>query len=511
MTLPRLSRDLVLSAASAGRTDVRFPAPALLDLPERVVQFGTGALLRGLIEPLIDDANARGEFGGRILAFGSTGSGREQSLTHQDGLFTLAARGVVDGAQHGERRVVASLSRALTGDDGWREMIHLARNGLQLVFSNTTEAGFVLTDDDTGEGPIPRSFPGKLTSLLWEFALSHGFSWKSRLVVLPCELVENNGSRLREMVLELSRRQRLPARFDDWIRRGAVFCDTLVDRIVPGTPARPERMEEEAELGYRDTLLTVAEPYALFAIQASEEERGLLPFADDPRVVITSDITPYRERKLRLLNGTHTAMVPVALLCGCETVRQAVEDAEVGAFIRRVMLDEIAPFVAAPDAEGFAHAVLDRFANPHLRHAVADIALQQTMKLRVRVVPSILAHAAATGEAPASLAFAFAAYLRLARGDVQAQREAAGRPLPRDGQGARIHALWREAGDESPCTIARRACADAETWGADLTAVPGFVDKVAACLSRILAIGAPAALAQHLARASAAPLTAGSR
>lgn len=508
MTLPILSHAL-LADASATRTDVRFPAPELLDLPERVVQFGTGALLRGLIEPLVDAANARGEFDGRIVMVGQTGSGRDRAVNRQDGLFTLATRGLVDGEKRSERRVIASVSRALSAVDEWDEVLAVARDPhIRVVFSNTTEAGITLDESDAPGDAPPRSFPGKLTRFLWERANSFGFDRAAGVVILPCELITDNGTQLRRIVLELARRWELGDDFERWIDDVVPFCNTLVDRIVPGTPVEAEHAAEEAELGYRDELLTVSEDYALFAIEAGPGVRERLPFHGDPRVVITDDVSPYRERKLRLLNGTHTAMVPIALLCGCDTVRDAVEDEQVGRFIRRVMLDEIAPFVPAPDAERFAREVLDRFGNPFLRHAVADIALQQTMKLRVRVVPSVLAHAAATGEAPASLAFAFAAYLRFARGDLQREREAQGRALPRDGQGAHVRALWQAEGDDA-LAVARLACANTELWGTDLTAVPGFVERVAGCLARILSIGTPAALAQHLARASVTHLPAG--
>ncbi|HEX9939575.1 MAG TPA: tagaturonate reductase [Longimicrobium sp.] len=502
MTLPILSRALVTDASGV-RSDVRFPDPALLDLPERVVQFGTGALLRGLIEPLVDEANARGELGGRIVMVGQTGSGRDRAVNRQDGLFTLATRGLVDGEKRSERRVIASVSRALSAADEWEAVLACARDPrMRLVFSNTTEAGIALHEGDRADDAPPRSFPAKLTRFLWERAQAFGFDPSMGMVVLPTELITDNGRVLCELVLELAARWELGDEFERWIADAVPFCNTLVDRIVPGTPADDEHAKEEAELGYRDELLTVSENYALLAIEARPGVRERLPFGGDARVVVTDDISPYRERKLRLLNGTHTAMVPVALLCGCETVRDAVEDEQVGRFIRRVMLDEIAPFVPAPDAERFARDVLDRFGNPFIHHAVADIALQQSMKLRVRVVPSILAYSAETGEAPASLAFAFAAYLRFARGDLQREREAAGRALPRDDQGARVRALWEELGDDA-IAVARRACADAELWGADLSAVPGFVHRVAGCLTRILSIGTPAALAQHLARAAA--------
>ena len=510
MTLPPLSRALLASGVAL---DVRVPAHALRDLPERVVQFGTGALLRGLIEPLIDEAIDRGELDGRIVMVGQTGSGRDRAINRQDGLFTLVTRGLVDGEVRSERRVVASVSRALSAVDEWGEVLALARSPeLRIVFSNTTEAGLALDDDDRVDGVPPRSFPAKLTRFLWERAQAFDFSADGGLAILPTELVENNGAVLRELVLTLARRWALGDDFERWIEGSNEFLSTLVDRIVPGTPAEDEHAKEEADLGYRDALLTVAEDYALLAIEEGAGDAARLPFAGirggDIDVVVTRDISPYRERKLRLLNGTHTAMAPVALLCGCETVREAMEDAQVGAFIRRVMLDEIAPFVAAPDAERFAHEVLDRFANPFIRHAVADITLQQTMKLRVRLVPSILACAGETGQAPASLAFAFAAYLRFARGDLRRAREAAGRPLPRDDQGARVRALWPALGDDA-VAVARRACADAELWGADLSAVPGFADAVADDLVRMIALGVPAALAQH--NAAPAALTGSAR
>ncbi|HYH79489.1 MAG TPA: tagaturonate reductase [Longimicrobium sp.] len=496
MTPPILSRELVLSARSETRSDVRFPAPGLLDLPERVVQFGTGALLRGLVEPLVDDANVRGEFGGRIVMVGQTGSGRDRAVNRQDGLFTLVARGLVDGEPRSERRVVASVSRALSAVDEWDAVLACARDPqIALIFSNTTEIGIVLDEKDSAEANPPRSFPGKLTRFLWERTKAFGFDPARGVVVLPCELVTDNGAVLRDLVLRLARLWGLGDDFERWVASSVPFCNTLVDRIVPGTPAAHEHAAEEAELGYADALLTVSEDYALFAIEAGAGVRERLPFAGDPRVVIVDDISPYRERKLRLLNGTHTAMTPVALLCGCQTVLDAVEDAQVGAFIRRVMLDEIAPFVAAPEAETFAREVLDRFANPFIRHEIADIALQQTMKLRVRIVPSVLAFARETGMVPASLAFAFAAYLRWMRGDGEGAQA-------RDDQGAAIRALWQELGDD-PASIARRACADTATWGAGLAAVPGFADAVAGYLVRMMAIGTPAALAQHLARAAA--------
>jgi tagaturonate reductase len=501
MTLPPLSRQLLRERA--GNVDgVRVPAHALRDvMPERAVQFGTGALLRGLIEPLLDDAIARGELDGRVVMVGQTGSGRDRAINRQDGLFTLVTRGLVDGEARSERRVIASVSRALSAADEWEAVLAVARSPeLRMVFSNTTEAGLALDASDAPDADPPRSFPGKLTRFLWERARAFDFGDAGGLAILPTELIAHNGAVLRDAVLALARRWALGGDFERWVGDSVAFLDTLVDRIVPGTPSPAERAKYEAEVGYGDELLTVAERYALIAIQ---HDGGELPFTGggegEIEVVMDRDITPYRERKLRLLNGTHTAMTPLALLCGCDTVREAMGDGLVGRFVERAMLDEIAPYVSAPDAERFAREVLERFANPYLHHAVADIALQQTMKLRVRVVPSILAYARATGEAPPSLAFAFAAYLRFARGDLQRDREAARRPLPRDDGGPALRAIWQQFGDD-PVAVARHVCAGTALWGADLSAIPGFSNEVAGALVKVMKLGAPAALALHMVR-----------
>ncbi|HEX2190051.1 MAG TPA: tagaturonate reductase [Longimicrobiaceae bacterium] len=496
---PTLDRALASSPAFRARPGVLAPAPELLDLPEKAVQFGTGAFLRGFVEHFLDAANRGGRFGGRVVMVGSTGSGRDQALNEQDGLYALATQGIADGEPFRELRVVASASRALSSRAEWERVLELARSPeLELVFSNTTEVGIVLDGDDRPDLDPPRSFPGKLARFLLERGRAFGWAPDRGVVVLPCELIEDNGGRLREIVLELAERWGLEPEFARWVRESVPFCDTLVDRIVPGAPEGGERARLVEELGCEDALLTVCEPYRLFAIQGDDALRARLGFADaDPGVVVTPDVAPYRERKVRLLNGAHSAMVAAALLSGCDTVREAVEHERVGPFLRRVLLDEIVPSLDAPGAERFAAGVLDRFANPYVRHALADITLQHTMKLRVRVVPSVLGYARRAGRAPAGLAFAFAAYLLWARGGAGERRP--------DDQGGRIRGLWGGVADDAPEVLrelARAACADAETWGADLAAVPGFAEAVGDALAHAAREGVPAALEAHLAGSS---------
>ena len=508
MTLATLSRELLRAPGFAARTDLHLPDPALLDLPEKAVQFGTGAFLRGFVEFFVDEANRRGSFGGRVVAIGSTGSGRDEVLTRQDGLYTLATQGIENGEARRDYRVVGSLSRALSAAHDWDAVLACARNPwLELVFSNTTEVGIVLDEHDAVDAAPPRSYPGKLTRFLYERARTFAFSRGKGIVVLPCELVDGNGDRLREIVLQLAARWELGRPFARWIEQAVPFCNTLVDRIVPGAAPANEREEIFEELGYRDDLLTTCESYRLFAIEGDAALRERLGFAGaDDGIVVTDDVAPYRERKVRLLNGAHTVMVPAAILAGCETVRDAVTHDAVGSFLRRALLDEIVPTVDAPGAEAFAHDVLDRFANPYIRHALFDITLQGTMKFRVRVVPSILRHAELFGRVPQALAFGFAAYLMFMRGDAQDARRRAGLSVPADDQGGRVRALWNALENDSDPALAglvETVSADAALWGADLNRIAGFTDAVTDHLVRIHHGGPAAALDVLLAAAPA--------
>jgi tagaturonate reductase len=503
MSLPTLNRSLL------GGAEIRAlaPDPSLLDLPEKAVQFGTGAFLRGFVDYFIDAANREGRFGGRVVAIGSTGSGRDQALNDQNGLYTLAIRGVEEGEVKEEYRIVSSLSRALASRSEWDEVLAVARNPeIELIFSNTTEVGITLDESDSPDLAPPRSFPGKLTRFLLERGRTFGFDPAKGVVVIPCELIEDNGDRLRSIVLTLAERWGVEEEFSRWVRESVPFCNTLVDRIVPGTP-EGEHLERIYEtVGYRDGMLTACEVYRLFAIQGDDALRRRLRFADaDPGVLVTPDVSPFRERKVRLLNGTHTIMVPTALLCGLETVQQAVEDERVGAFTRRVLFEEIVPTLHAEGAREFARQVLDRFSNPFIRHALLDITLQATMKMRVRVVPTIEAHVREQGRVPEGVAFGFAMFLLLMRGEVQERARAAGHSVPRDDQAERFRALWAGADtDEAGLTrFVREVCADRELWSADLTELPGWVESVSEHLVRGYNEGASAALDAFLATAPA--------
>ena len=498
----RLNRALLdtIRGDRAGVVDV--PSETLLDLPERAVQFGTGALLRGFVDDFVHGANVRGAFNGRVVAIASTGSARDRALRDQDGLYTLVVEGIERGQPMRECRIINSVSRAISAADDWNEVLELARQPLlEFVFSNTTEVGIVADEDSGSEDAPPKSFPAKLTRFLFERANTFDYAADRGLTVIPCELIENNGARLKEIVVTIARRWDLGTTFVEWLDSAVPFCNTLVDRIVPGAPRDADVARLNALLGYEDALLTTCEPYRLFAIEGDEALRAKLTWATDSGIIIAPDIAPYRKRKVHLLNGAHTLLVPVALPMGCETVRDAMMQPSISRFVRRAMLEEIAPYLDVEGAEDFAEAVLDRFRNPHIRHALIDITLQATMKTRVRVVPSVQRYVERTGSVPQSLAFGFAAFLNLLQGGFHASRRASGLPVPADDQAAPLVALWKSFPDGASAPVGElvfEACRNRELWGADLTSIGGFPEAVADHLWRMREHGMASALEHHL-------------
>ena len=507
----RLNSKLLVSHRLTS-SNVALPAPALLDLPERAVQFGTGAFLRGFIDYFLDEANRSGSFGGRVVALGSTASGRDIALNEQDGLFTLISEGASERGPVRDCRVIASVSRALSAQRDWAEVLSVARTAaIEFLFSNTTEVGIAIDDRDHLDAAPPPSFPGKLTRFLLERGRAFGYADDAAPVVIPCELIERNGDRLRELVLTLATRWKVEREFAEWISRAVPFCNTLVDRIVPGRPDDARRRELEQMLGFRDDMMIAAEPYRLFAIEADPETLARLHFATaDAGVVLTDDVTPYRERKVRILNGGHTLLASLGLLVGCHTVLEAVQHDLLGRYLQRVLFDEIVPSLAVPDGDAFAQDVLTRFANPFLRHALTDITLQHTSKMRVRVVPSVVQFAERRGVAPSSIAFGFAAYLLLLR-DSRTETSTTCPALAPDNERERVRDHWRHVSNDSAEALgafAAHVSADEALWQTDLSRVPGFVEQVSSALILMSRKGVPATLAEHLERidASSRPL-----
>ena len=350
-------------------------------LPERMLQFGTGMLLRALCVAAVDSANRTRARAGRIVVVQSTteGASRTSALKKQDGLFTLLERGLSGGTPLERVGLIGAISRALAADSQWNVVRDVAANpSIQVIVSNVSEAGF----------RIDAPFPGRLTDAL--HARFTRVPDAPPVFVIPTELVPENGPRLAAMVHELAGKYDQP--FRDWLEARVRFCSSLVDRIVTA-PAPDQHAALEATLGYRDALLTVTEPYALWAIEADPAElRTVFPI-ESASVVFAPDISFYHERKLRLLNAVHTATAPVALLAGIRTVREASAHPLLGAFQKRLLFDEIIPATDLPadQARAFADQVLERFGNPWLEHEYRVIATNQEEKFRIRVLPLILA------------------------------------------------------------------------------------------------------------------------
>ena len=497
MAHPRLSRALLSESSFETSPLSSVPAAGTFDFPEKVLQFGSGRFLRAFVDHFIDRANHEGGFAGRVVIVQSTGSSRTNSLNEQNGLYTLCLRGLKDGKPVEKFSVLGAVNRALSAAQAWDEVLQCASNpDLQFIISNTTEVGIVLDPDDTPDRVPPRTFPGKLTRFLYaRFQAFEGAPNKG-LVLIPCELITDNGKRLQEIVLETAQRWGLGPEFADWVVTANRFCSSLVDRIVTGTPPGDQARSIQEKLGYRDQLLTIAEVYTLWAIEGDSTLKDRLAFAGvNDTIVVAEDISPYRERKIRILNGAHTIAAPLAFLLGNDTVLDAMQHPFASEFIERVMRDEIGPSLDV-DPESitpFIDEVLERFRNPYLKHALLDITFQSTSKMRLRVVPSIIRHYQKQGTTPKLVCLGFAFYLWFMRGVEKKAKTIYGRhrdqPYPiNDDMAGHLFSKWQGVNASNHQQLAAfvdDVCGDSLLWPTDLSAYPGFSAQVAEYLTRI--------------------------
>ncbi len=478
--------------------------------PEKILQFGTGVLLRGLPDYLIQKANAEGRFEGSIVVVKSTDSQTDE-FSEQDNLYTVAVRGVQQGQDIAENTVVSAISRVMAAKTQWNEILVLARNPkLQIIISNTTEVGLNYVEESIFQRP-PESFPAKLTAFLYERFRSVGGSKAKGLVVIPTELVTDNGLKLREAVEKLATFNELGKLFTKWLKFHVRFCNSLVDRIVT-RPTDEARQTLQQETGYEDDLLTFTEPYHLWAIEGDDRVRQTLSFADasTPQIIIDEDINFYRERKLRVLNGTHTLTMPLGYLLGLETVADEMRHPAMSKFVESVMLEEIVPTVPDYDTPGmdkaavaqFAHDVLDRFRNPHLDHLLLNISLQETAKMQARNVATIQRYYEKFNAVPKYMALGFAAYLLF----MKVVREENGQffgeitlasggklnyPI-RDDKAGYFYGDWKIVKKSNPATVqtfVKSVLSDVVLWQTDLSILPGLTDAIANNLNALLTAG----------------------
>lgn len=471
------------------KINVDVPKNATFGLPEKVLQFGTGVLLRGLPDYFIDKANKKDLFNGRIVVVKSTDHGSIAPFDNQDGMYTLNLVGVKEGEDINEVILNNAISRVVKAQSDWQEILKCAHDeNMQIVISNTTEVGIRPSDDNIHDDP-PSSFPGKLLSFLDERYKAFGGDPNKGMTVVPTELIDNNGEELKQILIELSRKNGLSDKFISWLTNCNYFCNSLVDRIVPGKLSPEAQSEKERQLGYEDDLMITAEPYGLWAIEYPDEKvKESLSFSSvHEGVILSKDIDKQRELKLRLLNGAHTFSCALAFLEGFETVKDAMQDKEMSTFIEKLMIEEIAPLLTKDDlsideAHEFAKKVLDRFRNPHIIHKWLDICTQITSKMKMRNVPLLLSHYEKTDRPPKRMAKGFAAYISFIRSSkdnevgfygINDKKDEMKYPINDDKAGI-LHERWRKYPDNPVEPI----LADTRLWGTDLSRLSGFAREV---------------------------------
>ena len=494
----KLSRYTLKNISS---DDVEVPDESVFELPEKVLQFGTGVLLRGLPDYFIDKANREGNFNGRVVVIKSTSHGDTSAYEKQDGLFTHCLRGIRDNKLVEKNIINSSISRVLNAGTEWKSILECAHNSnLQVIISNTTEVGIQLVNDDIRDHP-PVSFPGKLLAFLLERFQAFGGSARSGMVIIPTELISENGTKLQSIVLELAHLNSLPDDFIEWLENHNHFCNSLVDRIVPGKPATEIRKDIESNLGYEDDLLIMSEVYSLWAIEGDEKVKNILSFAaSDESVVIVPDINKYRELKLRLLNGTHTLSCGLAFLSGCETVNAAMEDDTLSHYVSNLMQFELAPSIPysieLQDAVAFGESVLERFRNPYIQHKWISITMNYSAKMKLRCIPMLMKHYLESDQVPELFALGFAAYIAFMKPVIKKDEGYYGlyqdQEYPiNDDMAPEFYKRWAGL---SAVSLVKEVLADDEYWGVDLSLLPGFQQSVTHKLNQLLENGTKSAL-----------------
>ena len=468
----------------------------LFDLPEKVLQFGTGVLLRALPDYFINKANSRKIFNGRIVVVKSTGKGEVEPFIKQNCLYTVCTRGISNGREIIENELNSSISRVLVATEAWEEVLRVARNPeIRIIVSNTTEVGIQFIEESINAQP-PVSFPAKLLAVL--FARYNSLSSKKNggFVIIPTELIPDNALQLKKIIHQLALYNNLEQDFLIWLENENTFCNSLVDRIVPGKPDPLMRDSIENTLGYQDELILITEVYRLWAIEGDEKVKEILSFSEvDEGVVIAPDITLYRELKLRMLNGTHTLSSGIAFLAGCDTVITAMKDPLLSGFIRRVMLQEIAPAIPfdvnKSVAEDYGNQVLERFGNPFLQHKWINITLQYSTKMKMRNLPMLLEYYKLHDAPPPLMVLGFAAYLHFMKPVICENGKYYGicndRKYPVQDDRAEIFFSWWKV--FPPGEVVKAALHDQQWWGADLSLLPGFTAAVTAALHGIITHG----------------------
>lgn len=466
-----------------------------VERPIKVLQFGEGNFLRAFVDYMIDIANENGQFDGDIVLVKPIEFGSLERFHNQECQYTVQLRGIHDGKAQKINRVVTSVTDVVDAYSEYDKYNDFAKlDSLRFIVSNTTEAGIVYEESDKFEMCPPRSYPGKLTKFLYTRFEEFNGDMSKGLVMLPVELIDDNGLHLKECVLKQIENWNLSSEFKNWVENACVFTSTLVDRIVTGYP-RDEAEELCKEFGYQDDLIVTGEPFALWVIETPKDISDELPLpkAGLP-VIFTEDHHPYKQRKVRILNGAHTSFVLASYLCGNDIVLQSMNDELILKFIKSTIYDEIIPTLTLPkkDLEEFAEAVLTRFNNPYVKHAHLSIALNSVSKWRARCMPSFLGYINKEGEVPAHLAFSLAALMVFYTGSEIREKALIGH---RNGEEYQILddkavlEFFKDNSSKDSGEFVHAVLANTDFWGQDLSLLPGVEETIVSYVSDIRANG----------------------
>ena len=468
--------------------------------PEKVMQFGEGNFLRAFVDDFFDITNEKAGFNGKVVLVQPIAQGLTDLINKQEGLYTLYLRGSEKGIKVDDKRVISAVSRCINPYGEWDKVLELARSAdLEIIVSNTTEAGIVHDSESTFDQMPPTSFPAKLTRVLYErFAAG-----QKGIVMLSCELIDNNGRELLKCVNQYIDDWKLSDDFRKWVNTENIFCSTLVDRIVPGRIRDQKEVEALAAAnGYEDPLMDVGEVFGIWVIEGPNGLENRLPFkkAGVP-VIVVPDVTPYKKRKVRILNGAHTGFVLGAYLAGYDIVRDCMHDDTILGYMNKMLYDEVIPTLPLDkkDLEEFAMAVQDRFNNPFVNHELMSISLNSTSKWRARNMPTFLDYVKEKKELPVCLTTSFAAYVAFYSNDIQELTDkglVCRRPKGNEytvSDDRWVLEFYSDHRNDSPEDLIHAVMTNQDMWGQDLTEVPGFETEVIRILKQIRAEGSLAA------------------
>lgn len=477
----------------------------LKEAPERVLQFGEGNFLRAFVDYFIDVLNEKTGFNSKVVLCQPIAPGLADMINEQEGLYTLFLRGFENGQKVNAKRVISCVSRCLNPYKEYDQVLACADNPeLRYIACNTTEAG-IAYDPSCQFTDVPAdSYPGKLTQFMYRRFEKFGKEAGKGFVILSCELIDNNGKELEKCVLKYAEQWNLGEEFMNWIKSENIFCSTLVDRIVTGYP-RNEAAAICEELGYQDNIIDTGEIFGFWVIEGPESLKKELPFEEAGLpVLICADHKPYKQRKVRILNGAHTSFVLGAYLAGQDIVRNCMDDEVICGFMNKTIYDEIIPTLTLPKEElmSFAASVTERFKNPFIDHALLSISLNSTSKWKARVMPSFKGYVEKTGSLPKCITASFAFYIAFYRGQkltedgLVATRSAGNEYTIKDDKP--VLQFYYDHREDDAAALAHAVCSNTDFWGEDLSSIDGFEAAVAGYLKDIEEKGAYAVMQECL-------------